>query len=95
MPAPIIGWAISALASNAGAIVVSAMTWIGLAWATSEYLLPELRGFVLEQVSGAPAVFVQYAGYVGADVAMSMLLSAAAVRAARDGLKLVRKRQVP
>lgn len=91
MPA-IIAWLIVALKGAVGQIIVSAMLWIGITWGAAEFVLPNIQQFVLDQVSGAPEVFVQYAGYVGADVAMTMMLSASAIRAGRSALVL-KKRQ--
>jgi len=54
----------------------------GLTMVTFNALLPNLKAFVLSNVSGLPADWMQLLGYLNVGVAMSMIFSALTVRMA-------------
>lgn len=70
------------LLQYAGPIVVQCLAFLGLSLVVSEYAMPNMLALLASQLQGAPPVFLQALGYVGADQAISIILSAYIVSAA-------------
>lgn len=66
----------------AGPLVVQALVFLGLSIASQEYVIGPMVADLGASLNGAPEFFVQTVAYVGADQAMTMILSAYAARAA-------------
>lgn len=66
----------------AAGIVGKVLATFGLSIVTFQGLLPSLKSYVMGFVSGMPAQVVQLLGALGVGIAMSMILSALAVRLA-------------
>lgn len=65
-----------------GPMAAKALVFLGITIVVQEFVMAPLIAQMVASMSGAPAAFVQVLGYVGADVAMSMILSAYVIRAA-------------
>lgn len=66
----------------AATIVGRVLATFGLSIVSAQALLPQIKQFVMQQVSGLPSQVVEFFGAVGGDIAMSMVLSALTVRLA-------------
>jgi hypothetical protein len=70
------------LRDMAAGIVGKVLAAFGLSIVTFQGILPSLKAFVMQFVSGLPAQVVQFLGAIGLGIAMSMILSALTVRMA-------------
>lgn len=66
----------------AAGIVGRVLATFGLTMVTFSAILPNLKAFVLSNVSGLPTEWMQLLGYLNVGVAMSMIFSALTVRMA-------------
>lgn len=66
----------------AAGIVGRVLATFGLTMISFNAVLPNLKGFVLQLVGGLPAWALNLLGYLNVGVAMSMVISALAVRMA-------------
>lgn len=64
-----------------GSWVASALAYFGVSLVSQHFLVGPLLQELAASFSGTDSLFVQVVGYVNADVAMSMILSAYVVRA--------------
>lgn len=77
-----IGHLLSGLKTIAATIVGKVLATFGLTMISISALLPQLKAFVLQFVSGIPAELLNFLGYLNIGVAMSMIFSALTVRLA-------------
>lgn len=77
-----IGHLLSGLKAIAATIVGKVLATFGLTLISISALLPQLKAFVLQFVSGIPAELLNFLGYLNIGVAMSMIFSALTVRLA-------------
>jgi hypothetical protein len=63
-------------------IVGKIMLTLGLTWATTTLVLPDLLAFVQSHASGMPAAAVSFLAYINFDKAITMILSAGVARTA-------------
>lgn len=75
-----------------GPLILQGLLFFGLTFVTQDYAMGPLVAELSARLAGAPAVFVDVFAYVGADRAMTMVLSAYIVRAAG---RLVLRRATP
>lgn len=87
-----IRYLVGQLLSWIGPMIVSALLYFGLTFVSSEYAIAPLLSAIQAQLSGLPAVGLDVLGFVKADVAISMILSAYITRAATQ-ISLRRKPQ--
>lgn len=73
---------VAKLRDAAAGIFGKVLATFGLSIATFNGLLPSLKNFVTGFISGMPAEVVRMLGSLGVGIAMSMILSALAVRLA-------------
>lgn len=73
---------ISALKTAIGGIVAKILATFGLTLVSFEAVLPNLKAFVSQHVSGLPAEALNFLGAIGLGQGMSMILSALTVRMA-------------
>lgn len=73
---------LAGLRDMAAGIVGKVLGTFGLTLVTFHGLLPSLKAFVMQFVSGLPAQALQFLGAVGIGISMSMILSALTVRLA-------------
>lgn len=66
----------------AAGIVGKILATFGLTMVTFDAVLPNLKAFVLSQISGMPAQWVEFLGAIGFGIAISMVLSALTIRMA-------------
>lgn len=77
-----IGFLLGSFKVMAATIVARVLAAFGLSMVTFEALLPNLKAFVLQFVSGMPADMLNFLGAIGLGQAMSMIFSALTVRLA-------------
>lgn len=77
-----VGHLLAGLRDMAAGIFGKVLATFGLSLVTFETLLPNLKSFVQGFVSGLPAEILAFMGAIGIGQAMSMILSALAVRMA-------------
>lgn len=77
---------INALRTYLPGIVGRVLLALGIGFATHTLAMPALLGMIQTRVSGLPAVLLQYFGALGIDVAITIILSALAARAAQKAL---------
>lgn len=73
---------LAGLRDMAAGIVGKVFATFGLSIVTFQGLLPSLKEFVMGFISGMPAQLLEFLGNIGLGIAMSMILSALAVRLA-------------
>ncbi|PJK13301.1 hypothetical protein CO613_10235 [Lysobacteraceae bacterium NML07-0707] len=71
---------VTALSGGIGGIVTKALSFFGLSMISFKVLLPQLKAFVMQFVSGMPAEAAQFLGAIGLGQAMSMVFSALTIR---------------
>lgn len=74
-----------------GQWILSALAFLGLYWASSEFLVGPFLDRIQSSFSGAPAALVQTIAYLRIDQYITIVLSAYATAAAGGALKM-RKR---
>lgn len=94
MPAPVVGWLVAGLVSAAGSMAGQALAGLGIAFVVNEFALPPIIDTLRAQLNGAPAVLVQAISYCGADKAITIILSAYAVRNGAGMVKGIKRRPV-
>lgn len=77
-----VGHLLAGLRDMAAGIFGKVLATFGLSIVTFQGVLPALKAFVMQFVSGLPAQAVQLLGAIGIGIAMSMILSALTVRMA-------------
>lgn len=77
--------------TKAGEWILSALAFLGLYWASSEFLVGPFLDQIKSSFSGAPAVLLQTVAYLRIDQYITIVLSAYATAAASGALKM-RKR---
>lgn len=88
MPA-LVAWLLGALETTIGSIVISALLSLGLGYTTYKFTVAPLRDFIAAQASGVSGMAVQILGFLGLDVAITMILSAIAASYAVRGAKAI------
>lgn len=73
---------VSGIKAAAAGIVGKVLATFGLSIVTFEAILPPLKAFMVSMVSGLPAQLLQFLGAIRFGEAVSMILSALAVRMA-------------
>jgi hypothetical protein len=91
MWAPLLAGLSRLIGSRIGQWVLSALAFLGLYYATSEFAVQPLLDFIQSKISGAPEVAIQTLGYIGFDVYVTAVLSAWATAIGASALRL-RKR---
>ena len=81
MPAFFI-WLFEILETRIGSIVISALLSLGLSWTTYTFSVAPLKSLIVSSMAGAPALAVNVLGFLWVDRAVTLLLSAAAAKAA-------------
>lgn len=93
---PFIGPLLAALSrlisTRIGQWVLSALAFLGIYWATSEFAVEPLLDFIKGQFSGLPPEVSQTFGYIGMDVYCTAVLSAYATAVAGSALKMRKRR---
>lgn len=83
MEAIIVKWVgsiITALKLAGGYIVTRVMAALGLSWASFEYVLPEVKAYLVDKAALLPSEAVQFFSAIGLDVFMVMIVSAVVAR---------------
>lgn len=88
MPA-LIAWLMSALETTIGSIVISGLLSLGIGFTTYKFTVAPLKAFIIAQAGGMGAQAVAILGFLGFDVAITIILSAIAARYAVSGAKAV------
>lgn len=74
-------YGLSQLFSNRlGTWIAAAMSWLGLSWGSTSYILEPLFNQIESLFSDANGVALGWMGYLKIDIAITMILSAVAVR---------------
>lgn len=71
-----VGSLLSAFKLAAGWLVSRAMAALGLSWVSFEYVLPEVKSWLVDRADLLPARAVQFLSAVGLDVFMVLIISA-------------------
>ena len=77
-----IGFLLGSFKVMAATIVARILATFGLSLVTFKGLLPQLKTFVTQFISGFPAEVLNFLGTIGLGQAMSMILSALTIRMA-------------
>lgn len=77
---------INALRTYLPGIAGRVLLALGIGFATHTLAMPALLGMLQARAAGLPAVLLQYFGALGFDVAITIILSALAARAAQRAL---------
>lgn len=77
---------INALRTYLPGIVGRVLLALGIGFATHTLAMPALLGMLQTRASGLPAILLAYFGAFGIDVAITIILSALAARAAQRAL---------
>jgi len=80
----LIGIFISTMALKSGGLIGRIFGTLGLAFVTYKYVMPEVKGYLAGYLSGLGSETVQLIGYIQADKAMVMILSAGATKLASN-----------
>lgn len=67
-------------ANRLGTWIAAAMSWMGLSWGSTSYVLNPLFGQIESLFGDANAVAMGWLGFLKVDIALTMILSAVAVR---------------
>lgn len=71
-----VGSLITAIKLAAGYIVSRVMAALGMSWASFEYVLPEIKGWLVDHAALLPSRAVEVLSAFGVDVFMVMVISA-------------------
>lgn len=74
------GEIVTAFSGGIGGIVTKALSFFGLSMISFNVVLPKLKAFVMQFVSGMPGEAMQFLGAIGLGQAMSMVFSALVIR---------------
>lgn len=77
-----VGHLLSGLKDMAAGIVGKILATFGLTMVSFNAILPNLKAFVVDRISGLPPHVTEFLGAIGLGIAMSMILSALTVRMA-------------
>lgn len=76
----VVGWV---LVAKLGAAVLRVFTFLGVAWATNEYIVAPATAQILQLWGGIPAELQAWIGFFRLDIMASMLMSAYTIVGAR------------
>lgn len=75
-----VGSIITALKLAASFIFARVMAALGLTFVTYEYVLPDIKAWILQHMTALPPKMIQLVGAVGFDVFVILILSAAVAK---------------
>ncbi|TAA08851.1 DUF2523 family protein [Pseudoxanthomonas winnipegensis] len=84
-------WLLFYVFSYMGGIIGLVMKWLGISFAVSEWVMPHLTPLISEYLLGLPPDWAAFVGLTKIDVAITIVLSAAAVKAS-DQIQVKRRR---
>lgn len=72
---------LTVLKIGAASIATRVMAGLGLSWVNFAYVLPDIKGWLVEKTSGLPQFALEFMGACGIDIFMTLVISAMVAKA--------------